>query len=123
MLRGAHTEVVGVRVADRIAGRPWLLWRRAFGALALLRRCDPALPRADRGGVRLRVVAAGGAYGEDTEAARRAMEAAPDLPLEPTYTAKTLAVLLAERREGSLFLATNAPIPPTPPMPPIPCPA
>ncbi|MHC4956724.1 MAG: pyridoxal-phosphate dependent enzyme [Planctomycetota bacterium] len=102
MLRGATTEVVGVRVADAVAGWPWLLWRRARKALALLGR------KAERGGVTLRIVKAGGAYGEPTPAALAAAEAASELHLEATYTGKTMAVLLAEDCERPLFWQTYA---------------
>ncbi len=110
-LRGVRTEVVGVRVADAAAGWPPLLWRRAVRAVEILRRHDPALPPLRRGGVRLRVVKAGGAYGEATPEALRAVRAARPLRLEPTYTGKTLAVLLGERRKGALFLHTFSPGP------------
>jgi len=112
MLRDAVTEVVAVRVADRIAGWRPLLWRRAIKAVALLRRFDPTVPRLQGpGGVRLRVVAARGRYGEPTPEALAAVAGAPGLPLEPTYTGKTLAVLLAERAEGALFFHTAAALP------------
>ncbi|MHC4473749.1 MAG: pyridoxal-phosphate dependent enzyme [Planctomycetota bacterium] len=108
MLRGATTEVVAVRVADALAGWPRLLWRRAFRALGLLRRHDPTVPHVGRGEVRLRVVPGEGDYGEQTPLALAAVEAARPLELEPTYTGKTLAVLLRERAEGSLFVNTYA---------------
>jgi D-cysteine desulfhydrase len=112
MLRDAVTEVVAVRVADRIAGWKPLIWRRAFRAVALLRRHDRTVPRPPGpGGVRLRVVAARGRYGEPTPESLAAVAAADGLPLEPTYTGKALAVLLAERAEGALYLHT-APRPP-----------
>jgi len=113
MLRDAVTDVVAVRVADRIAGWKPLLWRRAFGAVALLRRFDPSVPRVPGpGGVTLRVVAARGRYGEPTPEALAAVAAAEGLPLEATYTGKALAVLLAERAEGALFVHTAPPAPP-----------
>ncbi len=109
MLRDAQTEVVAVRIADPFVSFRPLLWIRAFGALALLRRCDPSVPRASPGGVTLRIVAGGGRYGEATPSALAAVAAAGDLELEPTYTGKTLAVLLAERAEGALFVNTYCP--------------
>ncbi len=112
MLRGARCEVVAVRAADRIAAFPMLLWARAHRALALLRRHDPAVPRAGAGGVTLRVVHPTGAYGEPTVAVAAALEAADGLPLEAAYTGRTLAVLLAERAEGALFWQTAAASPP-----------
>jgi D-cysteine desulfhydrase len=112
MLRDAVTEVVAVRVADRVAGWKPLLWSRAFRAVALLRRFDATVARPQGpGGIRLRVVAAPGRYGEPTPEALAAVAVAPGLPLEPTYTGKTLALLLAERAEGALYLHT-APLPP-----------
>lgn len=113
MLRDAVTEVVAVRVADRVAGWKPLLWRRALRAVALLRRFDPSVPRLPGpGGVRLRVVAARGRYGEPTPEALAAVAGAPGLPLDATYTGKTLAVLVAERAEGALYVHTHA-APPT----------
>lgn len=112
MLREAVTEVVAVRVADRVAAWKPLLWRRAFKAAAHLRRFDPAVPRLPGpGGVRLRVVAARGRYGEPTPEALAAVAAAPSLPLDATYTGKTLAVLVAERAEGALYVHTHAALP------------
>lgn len=113
-LRGMRTEVVAVRAADYATSLPRLLRRRARRAIALLRRHDPSVPAADPDGVPLRVVPAGGRYGEETEEGRAALaEAAREgLALDPTYSAKTLAVLLRESREGApkpaLFWLTYA---------------
>jgi len=110
MLRGARTEVVAVRVASPGPGWRPLLWRRAFRALALLRAWDPAVPRVGRGDVRLRVVPGGGRYAEATPATRAALAALPPgLVLEPTYTGKALAILLAERPPDALLLDTYCP--------------
>jgi len=112
MLRDAVTEVVAVRVADRIAGWKPLLWRRAYKAVSLLRRFDPTVPRLPGpGGVRLRVVAAGGRYGEPTPAALEAVALAEGIPMEATYTGKALAALLRERAAGALFWHTHAALP------------
>ncbi|MHC4972959.1 MAG: pyridoxal-phosphate dependent enzyme [Planctomycetota bacterium] len=111
MLRDARTEVVAVRIADPIVSFRPLLWIRAFGAIELLRRFDPTVPRVSPGGVTLRIVKGGGRYGEATRAAAAAVAAAGDLELEPTYTGKTLAVLLADRAEGALFVNTYCPLP------------
>jgi 1-aminocyclopropane-1-carboxylate deaminase/D-cysteine desulfhydrase-like pyridoxal-dependent ACC family enzyme len=109
MLRNARTEVVAVRIADPFVSFRPLLWIRAFGAVSYLRRFDPTVPRVSPGGVTLRIVPGGGRYGEATRAATVAVEAAGDLELEPTYTGKTLAVLLADRAEGALFVNTYCP--------------
>ncbi len=116
MLRGVTTEIVAVRVAPSPPG----LKGRARRAARLARRCNPDLPRP-RKTVRLRVVKGEGAYGETTPAVDAAMEAAraAGLLVEPTYTAKTLAVLLRERAEGALFLNTYAgPVSPAMPATP-----
>jgi 1-aminocyclopropane-1-carboxylate deaminase/D-cysteine desulfhydrase-like pyridoxal-dependent ACC family enzyme len=110
MLRDALTEVVAVRVADPLVSFRPLLWCRAFGAIALLRRYDPTVPRVSPGGVTLRIVKGGGRYGEATRAATAAIAAAGDLELEPTYTGKTLAVLLADGAAGALLLNTYCPL-------------
>jgi len=114
MLRGARTEVVGVRVADRIAGVRFVLWRRARAALRLLRRHGAPVARRIKHDVRLRVIAGEGDYGEETATVRAAVEAgtAAGLNLEATYTGKTLAALLRERAEGALFLDTYGGLPP-----------
>jgi D-cysteine desulfhydrase len=108
MLRGSRTEVVAVRVADAVAGLPWLIWRRARRAVALLRAADPSIPRVNRGAVTLRVVKAEGAYGAPAPSSRAAVAAALPLDLEPEYTGKTLAVLLNEEAETPLFVHTYA---------------
>ena len=109
MLRDALTEVVAVRIADPFVSFRPLLWCRAFGAIALLRRYDRTVPRVSPGGVTLRIVRGGGRYGEATPSATAAVAAAGDLELEPTYTGKTLAVLLADRAAGALFVNTFCP--------------
>lgn len=110
MLREAVTEVVAVRVADALFSTRAQLWWRAFRAVSLLRRFDPAVSRVAPGGVRLRVVGGQGRYGEPTPAALAAIRAARPLQLEPTYTGKTLAVLLADDADGAMFLNTFAPV-------------
>ena len=102
MIREADCEVVGVRVADRIAGWKWLLWRRAIKAAKLFGHA------VEPGKVKLRVVKADGDYGEATPAAQAAVEAAGKLDLELTYTGKTLAVLLAEKADGAMLVNTYA---------------
>ncbi len=106
-LRGADTEVVAVDVVGSRFARPAALWRRAAGAVRWLQRFDPAVPPLSPGSVRLRVAPWGAPYGEPTEAALAALEAATPLPLDPTYSGPTLAVLLRERAAGAVFLLTS----------------
>jgi len=114
MLREADIEVVAIRVADALAAWPSLLWRRAFAAARLARRCDPTLPVPRRGRVRLRVEVHGAPYGEPDAATLdvRAEAAAAGLALETTYTAPALSCLLRERRPGAMLLNTYAPASP-----------
>ena len=108
MLREAVTEVVGVRVISSVIARKAPIWQRAFRALYLQRRYDRSVPRPAPAGVRLRIVTAPGAYAEETPGTRVATSAAGALDLEPAYTAKTLAVLLAERAQRALYVHTYA---------------
>jgi D-cysteine desulfhydrase len=96
MLRGAETEVVGVRTVPTLFVRPAAIRRRARRVIRFLRRFDPTVPDVRETAVRLRVVPAEGEYGEVTPAAVAARKAARPLMLETTYSAKALAVLLAE---------------------------
>jgi D-cysteine desulfhydrase len=109
-LRGAACEVVAVRLADYVTSLPWLLFRRAKRAAALLRRHDPRVPRPEFERVTLRVVKADGAYGKETASAREAIALARSagLLLDPTYSGKTLALLLRESPQDALFWLTYA---------------
>jgi D-cysteine desulfhydrase len=103
-LAGLRSRVVGVLVSDIVPPGRRRLTRLAGGALARLRRADPAVPavapRPDdvtplRGFV-------GPRYGAPTPAAGEAcrlMEEREGIRLETTYTAKCLAALLALGRE------------------------
>ncbi|MHC4225547.1 MAG: hypothetical protein ACYSUN_16275, partial [Planctomycetota bacterium] len=102
MLRRARTEVVAVRVADPVG---FLVWRRAFKAVSLLRKHDPGVPRVARGGVKLRIVKAPHPYGEGP------VPEAGELQLEPSYTGPTLRLLLDEGTEGALFILTYRGLP------------
>ncbi len=110
MLRRAACEIVAVRVADPLFSARPLLWRRARKTIALLRRFAPDLPRVGRGSVTLRIVKADGKYGVASDSARAAMAAAPSLPLEATYSGKTMALMLRERADNAMFLQTYAPL-------------
>jgi 1-aminocyclopropane-1-carboxylate deaminase/D-cysteine desulfhydrase-like pyridoxal-dependent ACC family enzyme len=111
-----RSEVVAVRVATRAAGNERYaahLARRTFALLA---------SRADLGpmpalSLRFEHGFAGAGYGHPTAAAAAAIRGAEasGVPLEPTYTGKALAALLAAARgdrdgRTRLFLDTYSPI-------------
>jgi 1-aminocyclopropane-1-carboxylate deaminase/D-cysteine desulfhydrase-like pyridoxal-dependent ACC family enzyme len=100
-LAGVTCAVVAVRVATRLAGNrryAALLARRTFALLA--ERADLGPMPALR--LELRHGFAGAGYGHPTAEAEEAIRlaAASNLPLEPTYTGKALAALLAAARCG-----------------------
>jgi D-cysteine desulfhydrase len=113
-LAGAPSAVVAVRVATRLAGNlgyARLLARRTF---ALLARHGGVGPMPE---LRLRIVHGyvGDGYGHPTPEAEAAVAAAAaaGVPLEPTYTGKALAALLAAAGRGDrelMFLDTYSSI-------------
>src|SRR5262245_50405508 len=101
-LAGLRSRVVGVLVTDILPPSPRRLARMARASLRLLRRAAPRLPRpalraSDFDWVRTQL---GAGYGAPTEAAREAIAAAAacGLALEPTYTGKCLAAVIAQAR-------------------------
>jgi D-cysteine desulfhydrase len=115
-LAAVRCEVVAVRVATRLTGNERYaghLARRTFALLAGLADLGP-MPA-----LRLRIEQrfAGAGYGRPTAAAEAAIRRAraSSVPLEPTYTGKALAALLAaaqDDRDGRtrLFLDTYSSI-------------
>jgi len=92
-------DVVGVRVVDRIVcnrGKTRALGRSLLATLSLKTSCKPKLT-VEHGFF-------GGAYGRSTPAAEAAVADAAKvgLHLEPTYTGKAMAALLAHARSGCL---------------------
>lgn len=117
-LAGLRTRVLGVVVNDqlrldapvfaRLARRTARLLERRGASLGRL-RLEPDMLDLNREEI-------GAGYGHPTEAAARAAElaAAERLPLDPVYTAKAMAGLLALRAEGRLgdpvlFVHTDGP--------------
>jgi D-cysteine desulfhydrase len=117
-LAGLRTRVVGVVVNDqlrldapvfaRLARRTAKLLERRGARLGRL-RLDPGLLDLTRDQI-------GAGYGHPTEAAKRAAALAAEerLALDPVYTAKAMAGLLALRAEGRLgdpvlFIHTDGP--------------
>jgi 1-aminocyclopropane-1-carboxylate deaminase/D-cysteine desulfhydrase-like pyridoxal-dependent ACC family enzyme len=102
-LAGLDTEVVGVRVTERYMTSEAIVARLANRAAAQLRRLAPAAPelRFTRESVRVLHDQIGEGYGHPTDRAAEAEELAREhagLILDPTYTAKTMAGLIADIR-------------------------
>lgn len=119
-LAGLRTRVVAVVVNDSLRLDARTLTRLAARARDELARRGARPPALDRSAERLTVVRdfLGPAYGHATPAGRRALDLAREragLPLEPVYTAKAMAALLAFDAAGRfgdgpvLFLQTNGP--------------
>jgi D-cysteine desulfhydrase len=90
---GWNTQVVGVRVASRIAANRWRTLRLARGAAALLRRAGVDFNVA-RAAIRVRVVdALGRGYGHPSQEGERARALAAEhgVNLDPTYGAKAFS--------------------------------
>jgi D-cysteine desulfhydrase len=105
-LAGLGTRVVGVLATDIRPPSPERLARLARAALRRLRRADPGLPalRFEARDFEIARNQLGPGYGATTPEAEAALAvaAAAGLHLEPTYSAKCLAELLARGRRGEL---------------------
>ncbi len=104
---GLPTRVVAVRVVEERYVNPSLavaLWRKT---VALLRAADPSFPEVGDAGDRIVIRGEffGGLYAHLTAEADEASRLALDcerLALDVTYTAKTMACVLADLRSGAL---------------------
>ena len=103
---GVRTRVVGVRVIPADVVSLEQLREVAQGALTLLDWLDASFPtlRPEDLPLEVREGFLGSGYAVPTKAGREAIELAAraGIVLESTYTAKTLAALLADARAGSL---------------------
>ena len=117
-LAGLRTRVVGVVVNDQLRLDAPVFSRLARRTAALLERRGAPLGQLQLGPGMLDLTRdqIGAGYGHPTEAARRAtaLAAKEQLALDPVYTAKAMAGLLALRAEGRLgdpvlFLHTDGP--------------
>jgi D-cysteine desulfhydrase len=117
-LAGLRTRVVGIVVNDQLRLDPPVLARLARRTATLLERRGARLGPLRLGPEMLDLTRdqIGAGYGHPTEAARRAAALAADeqLSLDPVYTAKAMAGLLALRDEGRLgdqvlFVHTDGP--------------
>jgi D-cysteine desulfhydrase len=111
-LAGIAAKVVAVRVATRLVGNAAYLRILAERTSRLA-----GVGRAPAMNLEVRHEFSGAGYGRETEACREAMERSRGcgLPLEPTYTGKALAALLADARSGRargivMFLDTYGPM-------------
>jgi D-cysteine desulfhydrase len=117
-LAGLRTRVVGVVVNDQLRLEPAVIARLARRTAALLERRGARFGPLQLGPDMLALTRdqIGAGYGHPTEAARRATALAGEerLSLDPVYTAKAMAGLLALREEGCLggpvlFVHTDGP--------------
>jgi D-cysteine desulfhydrase len=117
-LAGLRTRVVGVVVNDQLRLDARVVVRLARRTAKLLERRGARLGRLGLGPDMLDLTRdqIGAGYGHSTEAAGRAatLAAEEQLPLDPVYTAKAMAGLLALRAEGRLgdpvlFIHTDGP--------------
>lgn len=117
-LAGLRTRVVGIVVNDQLRLDPPVLARLARRTAALLERRGAALDGLRLGPDMLDLTRdqIGAGYGHRTEAGARAAARAAEegLALDPVYTAKAMAGLLALRAEGRpdgpvLFVHTDGP--------------
>jgi len=117
-LAGLRSRVVGIVVNDQLRLDGSVLARLARRTAALLERRGASLGRLrlEPGMLDLTRDQIGAGYGHPTEAATRAAARAAEegLPLDPVYTAKAMAGLLALRAEGYLgdpvlFVHTDGP--------------
>jgi D-cysteine desulfhydrase len=102
-LAGLEARFLGVLVTDILPPSPRRLARLARRTLALLRRADPRVPQVEVSPGDFEVTRAqlGPGYGAPTEAGRAAAAAcAPRLGLEPVYTEKCMAEMLARLGDG-----------------------
>lgn len=112
---GLTTRVVAVRVTDPIAINRAVIGQLVRRTVRLLRRHEPCFPNVVREAMQNLVVDGtqlGGGYGaisSEAEAARRLAER-DGLVLDPTYTSKAMAAVLADahagRTERPLFFQT-----------------
>lgn len=117
-LAGLRTRVLGVVVNDQLRLDPPVIARLARRTAALLERRGARLGqlRLDPDMLDLTLDQIGPGYGHPTEVAGRAaaLAAREQLALDPVYTAKAMAGLLALRAEGrlgnpALFVHTDGP--------------
>jgi 1-aminocyclopropane-1-carboxylate deaminase/D-cysteine desulfhydrase-like pyridoxal-dependent ACC family enzyme len=99
----AQTQLVAVRVVDRLVANARATRRLAAATERKIRDAGGALPAA-RPSLRVEHGCFGAGYGQATRAgdAAVARAAAVGIRLEPTYTGKTMAALLADADAGRL---------------------
>ncbi len=107
---GLTTRVIGIRATPRVAANMAIVKRLVRGSLEVLQRGSRTFPRVERDALNLIEIDGsqyGNGYGHRTRASEAALAAAAEqgLQLDPTYTSKAFAALLA-RRAPAMFLQT-----------------
>jgi 1-aminocyclopropane-1-carboxylate deaminase/D-cysteine desulfhydrase-like pyridoxal-dependent ACC family enzyme len=119
-LASLNSRIVGVRIIEEDVAHRAKIAKMATGAARYLRRYDPSVPalQIEADEVELLDGYLGDGYAHPTPEARKAVALVAEtehLPLETTYTGKTMAALLdtARRRPGArlLFVDTFAEAP------------
>ena len=107
---GLTTRVVGVRATPRVAANTAIVKRLVRGVLEVLQNGSRVFPRVERDALNLIEIDGsqyGNGYGHRTRASDVALAEAAEqgLQLDPTYTSKAFAAVLA-RRAPAMFLQT-----------------
>jgi D-cysteine desulfhydrase len=106
-LTGLRTEIVGVRASNPATVSASTMRAIHEATIAFARARDPAFPavKVEDANVRIDGRFVGAGYGSPSTAGNEAVaraKAAEGWELDPVYTGKALAALLADAREGSL---------------------
>jgi 1-aminocyclopropane-1-carboxylate deaminase/D-cysteine desulfhydrase-like pyridoxal-dependent ACC family enzyme len=101
-IAGVKAQIIGARVAPRIAANLWRVRRLAHATAKLIERhTGEKLPRIEKGAVRVAHEMFGGAYGRPVAAAdaiAQKLTAAGGPQLDSTYSAKAFAVAVEVAR-------------------------
>jgi D-cysteine desulfhydrase len=114
---GMKTRVVPVRVSSEAAASAEKMRKMIVSTLEYLRAREPSFPSAAPE-LEIRQGYVGPGYARESAAGRRAMQLAPEVGLDPTYTAKAFAALLndapALQDKVVVFWATQSAVHPKP---------
>lgn len=115
-LAQCRTRIVAVSSVERVAFNRAMFLRKRWQCIQLLRGLGAQIPQGSAIEVEITHAQLGGGYGVPTPSAEQAIAVAENagLKLEPTYTGKVLAEILAresQAREPILFWNTHASAP------------